>query len=61
MTLGLFCGIRVAELERLSVSAVDLECGCVPIGAQVAKRRRVRNIDFAIDPVAGRRPNSPSR
>lgn len=49
VTLGLFCGVRVAELQRLSVSAVDLERGFVHIGAEVAKRRRVRNIDFAID------------
>lgn len=41
--------MRVAELQRLSISAVDLERDFIHVGTDVAKRWRVRNVDFAVD------------
>jgi integrase len=44
VALGLFCGIRSAELQRLSWSEVQLGDGFVTIPARIAKKRRIRNI-----------------
>jgi integrase len=42
--LGLFCGIRSSELQRLTWNEVKLTEGFVTIPAKIAKKRRIRNI-----------------
>ena len=44
VALGLFCGIRAAELERLDWKHVNLAKGQVTISSEIAKKRRIRNI-----------------
>ena len=46
VVLGMFCGIRSAELERLDWSAVDLESRHVTISANIAKARSIRNVEI---------------
>ena len=48
VTLGLFCGIRTAELQRLGWDAVRLDekKPFVVIGPEIAKKRRIRNVDI---------------
>jgi len=46
VALGMYCGIRSAELERLDWSAVDLESRHVTISAKIAKARSIRNVDI---------------
>ena len=46
VVLGMYCGIRSAELERLHWSAVDLESRHVTISAKIAKARSIRNVDI---------------
>jgi len=48
VALGLFCGARTAELERLAVADVKLDQGFLHIGPTVAKKRRLRNVDFSV-------------
>ena len=43
VVLGLYCGIRTAELNKLDWSAVDLEAGLVTISPAIAKARSIRN------------------
>ena len=43
IVLGLYCGIRTAELNRLDWSAIDLEAGLVTISPAIAKARSIRN------------------
>lgn len=43
VALGLFCGIRTAELNRMEWSAVDLEAGLVTVNPEIAKARSIRN------------------
>jgi integrase len=47
VTLGLFCGIRTEELKRLDWSAVRLDEGYVTIGADIAKKRKIRNVTLS--------------
>ena len=46
VTLGLFCGIRTEELKRLRWDAVRLDEvePFVVVGADIAKKRRIRNV-----------------
>jgi integrase len=44
ITLGLFCGIRSAELENLTWHEVRLQDRFVTIPPKIAKKRRIRNI-----------------
>lgn len=44
LVLGMYCGIRDAELKRLDWSAVDLESGYVTISPKIAKARSIRNV-----------------
>jgi len=44
VTLGLFCGIRTEELQKLEWEDVRLSERFVKIGANVAKKRRIRNV-----------------
>lgn len=48
VTLGLFCGIRVEELNRLDWSSVrdTEELPIVTISAKIAKKRRIRHVDI---------------
>lgn len=46
VALGLFAGIRTAELERLDGSAINFETKKITIGASVAKKRGRRVIDM---------------
>ena len=46
VVLGMYCGIRSAELERLDWSAVDMESRHVTISAKIAKARSIRNVDI---------------
>lgn len=54
VTLALFCGIRTEELKRLSWDAVRLDESApfVVIGAEIAKKRRIRNVDIPPNAVA---------
>lgn len=45
--IGLFAGLRSAELMRLDWSAVHLEGGSIVVGAQVAKKRSRRVVEIA--------------
>lgn len=47
VVLGMYCGIRSAELARLDWSAVDLESRHVTISAKIAKARSIRNTDIS--------------
>jgi integrase len=49
VALGLFCGIRTEELKRLRWDAVRLDEvePFVVIGADIAKKRRIRNVPIA--------------
>lgn len=44
VTLGLFCGIRTEELKQLQWKDVRINEGFVTIGAEIAKKRRIRNV-----------------
>jgi integrase len=44
VVLGMYCGIRDAELKKLDWSAVDLESGYVTISPKIAKARSIRNV-----------------
>jgi integrase len=46
VVLGLFCGLRTEELKRLQWSAVRLDEAepFVVVGAEIAKKRRIRNV-----------------
>lgn len=46
VVLGMYCGIRSAELERLDWSAVDMESKHVTVGAKIAKARSIRNVEI---------------
>lgn len=48
VTLALFCGIRTEEIKRLNWTAVrlDEQNPFVKIGPEVAKKRRIRNIEI---------------
>lgn len=46
IVLGMYCGIRSAELERLDWSAVDMESRHVTISAKIAKARSIRNVEI---------------
>ena len=43
VVLGLYCGIRSAELKQLEWSNVDLEAGLVTVSPAIAKARSIRN------------------
>ncbi len=45
--IGLFAGLRSAELMRLDWSAVHLEGGSIVVGAQVAKKRSRRVVEIS--------------
>jgi len=47
IVLGLYCGIRSAELEKLDWNDVDLEAGLVTVGPKIAKTRSIRNVPIA--------------
>jgi integrase len=46
VVLGMYCGIRSAELERLDWAAVDMESRHVTISAKIAKARSIRNVEI---------------
>lgn len=46
VTIGLFAGLRTAEIARLDWSAVKLSERCIIIGAEVAKRRSRRVVEI---------------
>jgi integrase len=46
VAIGLFAGLRSAELQRLDWSAVKLGERCIIIGAEVAKRRSRRVVEI---------------
>jgi integrase len=48
VVLGLFLGVRTEELTRLKVRDVMLSEGLLRIGPDVAKKRRIRNVQFAV-------------
>lgn len=48
VVLGLFCGIRRAEIERLTWDAVDLRGGTVIVAGEKAKTRRRRVVDLPV-------------
>ena len=54
VTLALFCGIRTGELKRLNWDQVKLEetPAIVTVGAAIAKKRRVRNVDLPANAVS---------
>jgi len=49
VVLGLFGGIRPAEIKRLQWSAVDLEAGTVIVAAELAKTRARRVVDLSVN------------
>jgi integrase len=51
VAIGLFAGVRVAELAKLDWSEIDLEVGLIEIRAHKAKTRRRRLV--TIEPVLG--------
>lgn len=51
VVLGLFCGIRRAEIERLTWDAVDVRAGTVIVAGALAKTRKRRVVDI---PPAGK-------
>jgi integrase len=46
VAIGLFAGLRTAEIQRLDWSAVRLSEKCIIIGAEVAKRRSRRVVEI---------------
>lgn len=44
VTLGLFAGLRTAEIRRLSWDNIDMARGIIKITAAIAKKRSVRNV-----------------
>lgn len=46
IAIGLFAGLRTAEIQRLDWSAVRLSEKCIIIGAEVAKRRSRRVVEI---------------
>ncbi|MDC0325679.1 hypothetical protein OAM01_02870, partial [bacterium] len=46
VVIGMYYGIRSAELERLDWSAVDMESRYVTISAKIAKARSIRNVEI---------------
>ena len=47
LALGLFAGIRTAEMRRMTwAKHIDLPRGLVQITSDIAKKRRVRNVDI---------------
>lgn len=53
LTLGLFCGLRTEEIKRLDWKDVHLEDDSpfVSVGAEIAKKRRIRNVDIPLNAV----------
>jgi integrase len=47
VVIGLFCGLRSAELESLCYEDIDLEAGTVVVSARYAKTRQRRVVDVA--------------
>lgn len=46
VALGLFAGIRTNEITRLEWKAIDLAEGIITIGAEIAKKRRLRVLEL---------------
>lgn len=46
VALGLFAGIRTNEITRLDWKAIDLTEGIITIGAEIAKKRRLRVLEL---------------
>ncbi len=46
VAIGLFAGIRTAELARLDGAAINFETKSITIGADVAKKRSRRSVDM---------------
>ena len=49
VVLGMYCGIRSAELGQLDWSAVDMESSHVTISAKIAKARSIRNVEIPVN------------
>ena len=47
VTLGLFCGIRTEELQKLEWKDIRIEEGFVNISGKIAKKRRIRNVTLS--------------
>lgn len=52
VVLGMFCGLRPAEIQRLDWSAVDLQGRTVVVAASQAKTRARRVVDLSVNAVA---------
>ena len=46
---GLFLGVRTEELLKLKIADVRLTEGFLHIGPHIAKKRRIRNVPFAVE------------
>lgn len=46
---GLFLGVRTEELMKLKVDDVRLTEGFLHVGPHIAKKRRIRNINFSVE------------
>ena len=47
VALGLFAGLRTAEIEKLDWSAIDFESKLITVRPEVAKRRRQRHVTMS--------------
>ena len=54
LTLGLFCGLRTEEIKGLDWKDIHLDDDnpFVTVGAEIAKKRRIRNVDMPANSVA---------
>lgn len=52
LVLGMFCGLRRAEIQRLTWDAVDLDERTVIVGARISKTRQRRVVDLPENAVA---------
>lgn len=52
LVLGLFCGLRRAEIERLTWDAINLDERTVVVGAKISKTRQRRVVDLTDHAVA---------
>lgn len=60
IVLGLFGGLRPAEIQRLDWSAVDLDEGTVIVAGKQAKTRRRRVVDLGVNACAWLRAGVPA-
>jgi site-specific recombinase XerD len=56
VVIGMFCGLRQAEITRLDWRAVDLAAGIVTVGAEIAKTSSRRTVEIASNALAWMAP-----